>query len=147
MRCADVRERLLEADAAKLRGETTTDLTAHLATCATCREAAGRILAAEDALRAHLAAVTPARPAADVLPLARARVRHHRRLTRLAAAVPALAAAGVAIALFTGRGGEPPAPTLATVAPAPVPLVDATPGQRVAVFKTDDPNIVIVWTF
>ncbi len=147
MRCADVRERLLEADPAELRGEITTDFTAHLAECTTCRKAAERILTAEDALRAHLAAATPARPASYLVPLVRARVRSRRRLTRFAAAVLALAAAGIAIALFVGRDGEAPTHTIATVPPDPVPLVDATPGQRVAVFETDNPNIVIVWTF
>jgi predicted anti-sigma-YlaC factor YlaD len=155
--CAQARDALLEADLAELRGgSSATPLAEHLATCADCRRMAERIVAATDALgrermrqprRAVGVAAAAARGEAD-------RIRRTRR--RWLAAVPALAAAGIA-AIFLARGTPslspaPSAPSAASAAsaaaaaPADIPLV-ASMAHTVAVFKTANPNIVVVWQF
>jgi hypothetical protein len=64
MRCADARERMLEADRNDLAGATDSDLSRHLRGCAGCRAAADRILEVERELGRALAAAAP-RGAAD----------------------------------------------------------------------------------
>jgi anti-sigma factor RsiW len=153
MTCTDARNALLEADLAELRAGTATSLSAHLAACGDCRRLAERIVATTGALgrermrgprRAGEEAATAAEEEAD-------RIRRTRR--RWLAAVPALAAAGIAVMLLA-RGTPRPtsAPSAAAAAPAApaapadLPLVTSA-AHTVAVFKTGDPKIVVIWQF
>lgn len=72
-----------------------------------------------------------------------------RRAALVAAAVAVLVALGLG---WLARGAaEPDAELLAGAIPAPEPprsfAVDAAPGQRVAVFRTADPRIHVVWLY
>ncbi len=153
MNCTAARERLLEADAADLRGETDSELSRHLRDCGRCRTAAQAILEQERALARALAAVHPkstadraieaARAGPDVIPLG-PRWKH-----RWAALVPAAAAAALAGILLSGNGTPPvaPPPSAESAAVAAVPVVDAASSDRVVVFNTENPDIVVVWLY
>jgi predicted anti-sigma-YlaC factor YlaD len=148
--CTDARNALLEADLAELRAGTATLLAEHLAACGDCRGLAERIVATTEALgreqmrsprRAGEAAAATAEAEAD-------RIRRTRR--RWLAAIPALAAAGIAVMLLArGTPDLPSAPSAvaaAPAAPADLPLVTSA-AHTVAVFKTGDPKIVVIWQF
>ncbi len=148
MNCEHARDALLEADRAELRGEGDAPLAAHVRTCKRCRRLAGRILDAETALAETLAAERPKRPAHEAAAAAVAAAspgRTWRRRFRVAA----LAAAGIAAMLLVNGGGpsptQTPRPTMASG--RPIALLEASPGRHVVVFQTDNPNIVIIWTF
>ena len=148
MNCEHAADALLEADLAELRGAGDAPLAAHLRTCERCRTLAGRILDAETALAETLAAERPKRPAHEAAAAAMAAAspsRTWRRRFRVAA----LAAAGIAAVLLVNGGGPSPTQTLrpAMASGRPITLLEASPGQHVVVFQTDNPNIVVIWTF
>lgn len=146
MNCRTARERLLEADLSELRGEG--DLALHLQSCERCRSRAQVILDQYAALRSALDGQAPR--------LDPAAVRRHAHLVRRplrprwAIVVPLALAASLAILVVTRRhqpGSEP------RTAVPPLPStgegldVQGPPGQTVAVFQTDNPNIVVIWSF
>ncbi|MDH3457315.1 MAG: hypothetical protein OER90_10785 [Gemmatimonadota bacterium] len=149
MKCAEAVQHLMEADPGELRGEQDSPLSAHVRSCAQCRAVADRILEQEQTLREMMASVRPRVPADEALQRAwwHARLRSRRRL--LLGLAPALAAAGLAGILIVGNGGLTPAEPGQAIAidwERP-PLVETAPGQQIAVFETDNPNIVVVWSF
>ncbi len=147
MNCEHASDALLEADLAELRGAGDAPLAAHVRTCERCRTLAGQILDAETARAETLAAERPKRPA------------HEAAAAAIAAATPsrtwrwrfgaALAAAGIAAVLLVNGGGPSPTQTRrpAMASGRPITLLEASPGQHVVVFQTDNPNIVVIWTF
>ena len=144
MTCAEARERMLEAERTDLRGATESELSLHLRGCARCRRAANRILEAERELWGALAAATPVRGAEEAVGTVRRRAQRRRWVWRVA---PLAAAAGLAVALLARREqvqqSLPPKapPTRAGLA------VEGPPGRSVAVFQTDNPDIVVIWFF
>ena len=144
MTCAEARERMLEAERTDLSGATESDLSLHLRGCVRCRRAANRILEAERELWGALAAATPERGADEAVALVRRRAQHRRWMWR---AAPLAAAAVLAVALIARREqvqqSLPPKapPTRAGLA------VEGPPGRSVAVFQTDNPDIVVIWFF
>ncbi len=140
MNCATALDLLLEAEPAELAGEADTGLAQHLRTCARCRRRAQLILDEYAALRGALDHAEPRlHPAA-------APTRHRR----WAVIVPLALAASVAVLLLGRRSGllAPPATPVAQVASAAEALeVEGSPGRTVAVFRTDNPNIVVIWSF
>ena len=150
MNCENARDLLLEADLTELRGEGGGALVQHLHHCSTCQSQARRILDQTAALAAGLERVTPPTPAHGLTRLRRpvpgARTR------RWAIAVPLALAAGLAVLLLGRRQADhPPASGVAIpdhMAPAPASLdVRMPPGQTFTVFQTDNPGIVVVWSF
>lgn len=149
MTCGEARERLLEADLSELRGEGDSELSRHVRTCARCRRVAQLILEQERALGRALAGQRPRVAVDDALRAAEGAARRRRRRV-LVGAVPALAAASVVAMLLVRNGGPPlpPQPTRpASEAALLPPSVQAPAGQDVAIFQTDNPNIVVVWLF
>ena len=143
--CAEARDALLVADLAELEERGEGSLAAHLASCPTCRALADRVLVATDALRGERA-VRPRRSATAAAELARAEAGRVRRARRARwALAPVLAAAGLAAILLARGGPESGRPIAARPTPPP-PLVES-PAAKVAVFTTDNPNIVVVWQF
>ena len=144
MTCAEARERMLEAERTDLSGATDSELSLHLRGCARCRRAANRILEAERELWGALAAATPVRGAEEAVGTVRRRAQRRRWVWRVA---PLAAAAGLAVALLARREqvqqSLPPKapPTRAGLA------VEGPPGRSVAVFQTDNPDIVVIWFF
>jgi len=142
--CAEARERMLEAERTDLSGATESELSLHLRGCARCRRAANRILEAERELWGALAAATPVRGAEEAVGTVRRRAQRRRWVWRVA---PLAAAAGLAVALLARREqvqqSLPPKapPTRAGLA------VEGPPGRSVAVFQTDNPDIVVIWFF
>lgn len=144
MKCTDARQALLIADPSELVGGHATEVSRHLRDCSGCAAAAAAIVEHTDALRRALVASAASRhPGVTV----RHTAKRGRR--RWIVAVPALAAAGLAAVLFMAdtayRGTEIVPATRA--AQTPGPLVDQPMGTNVAVFGTDNPNIVVVWFF
>ena len=153
----------MEADPAELRAEGTGELAAHLRSCPRCRAVAAAFLREAEALEAVLAASSerlaensmyatkPIGPGAS-----RRRVRGPRRI-RWRWAAPLAAAAALAAALLLRSGGPARgpgvrssvggavAPTAANVGAIEAPLVRAPSARHVMIFKTDDPNITIIW--
>ncbi len=135
MTCDVMRERILEADLAELSGETETPLTRHLPGCAACRILAEKIIDAEAALGTALDSMT-----SGVV----SKSRPPRR--RLWGLVPLAVAASLVAILMRGGLRPSPVPDRITVqVDHAVPLIETTGNQNVAVFSTDDPNVVVVW--
>ena len=155
MNCTEARDRLLEADLAELDGEVETDLSRHLQGCAGCRTVAERLAAQERTLAAALDAVQPRVGVEEALARAEAESASRGRvltfpLRKAWGLVPLAAAAAVAGVLVTHNGGQLPGEPIdvaALVQEAPVPTVEASTGQNVAVFNTENPDIVVVWIF
>jgi predicted anti-sigma-YlaC factor YlaD len=145
MTCTEAHRALLEAEPSALLGKDASPLAEHLAQCPDCRALAGRVLAVNDRLRAERgrAPRTPVHVALRDGAAAARRVRRARRVWL--ASLPALAAAGILVMLVVR--GILPTPTEAPVAQAAAPPgVDAS-ARHVAVFTTDNPNIIVVWQF
>jgi hypothetical protein len=155
MNCADARDLLLEADLSELRGETETDLSRHIRSCARCRVAAEEIATEEGMLARALSDAGPRIGVEEALQRAAAEAHSRGKVLpfprrRVWGLVPIAAAAAAAAVLFTRNGGQLPGEPIDLAAArdaAPVPTVEASPGQSVAVFDTENPNIVVVWIF
>jgi hypothetical protein len=145
MTCAEARDQMLEADRPDLTAATTSGLSLHLRGCAGCRAAAERILDAERELGRALAAATPGRTPHAAAWAAARRASRRRWVSRAAP----LAAAAVLAMVLLGRRADvrraPPAPT--RFASGSDIAVEAPPGRSVAVFRTDNPDIVVIWFF
>jgi predicted anti-sigma-YlaC factor YlaD len=145
MDCRAARELMSTADRAALEAASEAALAAHLAHCASCRASARAILDAERELVRALAAATPRRSLEEVGRTAASRPAQRRWLWR---AVP-VAAAAVVAALLLGRPAPvrwlPQGPT--RFAHRAGIAVQAPPGRSVAVLRTDNPDIVVIWFF
>ena len=149
MDCAAARALLLEADPAELRGEGGSPLAAHLRACADCRAAADAILAGEAELDAALRTIAQPSKEARVIPLRPTR-GWGRRMVPAAASFAALAAAVAGIMLARPHAAAPGGVTSEQIAqlmfPAP-PVARAGAGKSVAVLKTSDPGVTVVWVY
>lgn len=151
MSCERMRDRLLEAELPELRGEGDTHLARHVRTCARCRAAARQLLDEEGRLAALLDRLEPltALPDATRAPPPEPRPGRRRRLW--VGLVPALAAAGIAALLVLTNLRPPVEETLhdtdAGMAALPVPAAEGPPGRTVAVFRTANPDIVVIWFY
>lgn len=146
MNCAAARERLLEADLAELQGLGESELVRHLQSCEPCRKQARVILDQHAALRRALEEQAPRFQLADS-PRQR-RVASPAR--RWAVAVPLALAAGTAILVVTRSrqpAVEPGTSVPAAASAAPGLDVQGPPDRTVAVFQTDNPDIVVIWSF
>jgi hypothetical protein len=145
MNCVAAREMMLVADLAELEGTTESDLGRHVRGCADCAAAAQRILAAEQELGRAMRNVAPRRAADEAIRRARDGAPRTRWVWR---AAPLAAAAALAAVLLWHR------PLVDHVLPSTMPpaldarlAVEAPPGRSVAVFRTDNPDIVVIWFF
>ena len=148
MNCEIARDLLLEADLAELRDEADGALARHLRACPACRERANRILGHYAALGVALDRATPRAAPGNA-------IRGHRSTRpsparRWAVAVPLALAASLAAFLLSRQRGDqgltvglasPPAMATASLD------VQVPPGRAVTVFQTDNPNIVVIWSF
>jgi hypothetical protein len=149
MTCESARSALLEADREALEGRGADPLSAHLRSCARCELVAAALLERERSLADALASRAP--PPSPERAQAIVRLASASRDARVRAArvlVPTAAAAALALALLlpearparSGGGtrpGEAEAPTS--------PRIDPPPGRSVAVMRTNDPSITVVW--
>lgn len=146
MNCTDAYRELLTADPAELAGRAPTALSRHIQSCARCGGAAAAILSRTDLLRRTMDSSAPSR--APTAAVARAEWRQRRRRRWLVAG-PVLAAAGLAGLLLTSdsldRGTD--IGSVAREVRVMRPLVEQPTDLDVAVFTTDNPNIVVVWFF
>ena len=142
------RDLVLEADLTDLRGEGHGDLARHIRGCPACRALAQRILDQTAALQATLERAA-SRRAADPS-TSRRRRASRAAVRRWAIGIPLTLAASLAV-LWLGRrqAGQTPASGVPSqLALATTPLdVQVPPGQTVTVFQTDNPNIVVIWSF
>ena|SRR5690606_37124369 len=175
MTCAEARLAMLDAAPAALDPAFDSALASHLGECDTCRADAAAILARTAALRSALSATVAAhtgdaaatRAAQRALdgdrvageagvrrgPRGSSGQARARRITRVA--MPLLAAAAVAALLLVGgediRSRLDGRVTATFHVPEPevpaAPVVNAGAGRGVAVMRTADPRITVVWTF
>ena len=159
MNCETARDHLLEADLTELVGEGDGELARHLRACPECRERARRILDQTATLAAALEHVVPPAPSrALVASRASALERpamegdggRWRAMRRWAVAVPLALAASLALMLLSRPHGLP-SPTPQSSGPIPAAStpfdVQVPRGRAVTVFQTDNPNIVVIWSF
>lgn len=151
MTCETCHELLLEAEPADLRGEGDTELAQHMRACPPCGARARQILEDLDALSDVLARQEPTVAVSGAV--ARAAVearRRQKRRTLWRAAVPALAAAGLAgllVAQRTTRELGVQSLPVERDTPARVPDVEAPVGRDYMVLGSDNSDIVIIWFF
>lgn len=137
--CADVRERMLEAEPGELRGSGNTPVAAHVRECTACRTLATRMLNAQDELASALSRLAPAGTP----------VPHPFRPARVIRVLAPLAAAA-ALVLVLSQPRDRRLPSLEPL-PDPValnanaPVVNVASGDDVAIMTTTNPNITIVW--
>lgn len=155
--CAEIRELLLEATPAELRGEGEGALPAHLRSCDACRRSARLLLEADEALDAVLGGApgtldveTVLRRAseapAELAWRARAASAARRALSSRRAWIPLAAAAALAAVLLVARSPAP-APLPAVAGSEALPLVEASSSDGVAILETGNPDITVLWFF
>ena len=160
--CASVRDLMLEAEPASLAGHGDDPVATHLRTCASCAALARTVLAETASLDRFLsatgqvdatalveAALGPVEPRSTGSSPESAGEPVLRR--RIAPAFPrrwaALAAAAAVAGLLFVRGDRP-LPVKPIPGPqGPPPLVEAAPGQNVAVLATGNPDITVLWFY
>jgi hypothetical protein len=142
--CATATDLLLVAAPAELRGAGDSELAAHVRTCASCRAQAELLLAEEARLARALDTLTA---------LHTATVSDRRPLRRWAPRLllPLAAAAAAMVVLMTreaqrNRGPLPPLLVPPTRV-AEVPVVNASSRRNVAIMRTSDPRITVVWYY
>jgi predicted anti-sigma-YlaC factor YlaD len=155
MNCTDARDLLLEADLMELSGEVDTDLSRHIRACAGCRAAAELIAAEQQTLARALSGAAPRTGVEEAVRRAGSEAHTRDRVLpfrprRWWAFAPLAAAAALVAILFTQNGGQLPGEPIDLAAgrdAVPVPTVEASSSQNVAVFDTENPDIVVVWIF
>lgn len=176
MRCDEALERMLEAEPAELRGETDTELAAHIAGCDRCAAVAAAMLEEADVVDAALDGYAVGRSMGEAAG-ADAPTRHHTAADAAAEAALAaareepaeaipraqrtapwirrawipLAAAAALAAVLVLRHAPAPLPTGTPTPDAPTvqPRVSITPpaDKGAAIMATENPNITIVWLY
>jgi hypothetical protein len=152
MTCAEAHEAILEADPGELSGNGEGALAIHLSGCSKCRQLARLVLDGEADLGRTLVEAVPS-PNLDEI-LERGARRGAQRGTRRSprrrfvwATVVPLASAATLVGIFFTREPQLPGPPY-TPPPASVGLdVQAPEGQNVAVLKTNNPDITVLWLF
>jgi anti-sigma factor RsiW len=155
--CERYRDALLEAEPDDLRGIGQTEVARHIRACPACARAGEIILETTASLNVFLGnevpvpdldAVLRRLKASEVIPPRQAERPGLVAPRRLSPRWAALAAAAAISALLLLPGRPPPLPPLATVATmTPLPAVESAPGQTVAVFETENPDITVLWFF
>jgi len=150
MNCDDAYLMLLEAEPEELRGEADSFLSRHVRSCPRCRTVAEHLSREQERLRAALGAVRSRVSIEEAGKRAAREARLRRRREIWYGIAPVAAAAGLAGIMLMSTGSPAPGPlgepTVTVQQPLP-PIVEAAPGQQIAVFETDNPNIVVVWSF
>jgi hypothetical protein len=142
--CATATDLLLTAEPAELRGAAESELAAHVRACAICRAHAQLLLGEQTELAYALDTLT-AQHAGSVS----ARRPLRRWLPRVLLPVAAAAAAALVFVSTYIEGDDKPLPPL-LVPPtrvAEVPVVNASTDRNVAVLRTSDPDITVVWYY
>ena len=149
--CEEYLEFLLSAEPQQLRGEH--EWHGHLQTCALCRTRTRAILAENEALDAALGSLTgrqtPDAGWSAAPAVARRSSGRRRRLVRWAPGLAALAAAATLLLVLWQVVPRAPLPPLAgpVVRVPATPTVNASGARGVAVMRTNNPDITVVWTF
>lgn len=162
--CAGVRDLMLEADPAELRGTGSSQVAAHVCECIPCRRLADGMLTAQLELATSLDALTAQRANAvgSKADLSLSQIRGASpapatgRVTRVpgsmsyrrAAGVLLAAAAALVLILYPRSGAElaRPEPRTERIAmAADRPVVSVTSGDEVVIMNTTNPNITVVW--
>jgi hypothetical protein len=158
--CAGVRELMLEAEPAELRGAGDSPVALHVRACGDCRALATRMLDAQHDLAVALSALTQPRPDREPMSLGSAppgrsfgsqhpRIARPSRPFRRAAIALAPLAAAALLVLHQQRNGDdlPPLQPLpdAVAMATDRPLVNVASGDDVAIMSTTNPNITVVW--
>lgn len=150
--CRTASELLLTADPAELRGAGATDLARHVRTCAGCR-ARARLIVGEQARLDQLLSQVTARAtlwSGAATPVARATTAPSRRQTLRHVVLPLAAAAALFLVVRqTAERAQGPLPpiSLPPARVAEVPVVNAPAERNVAVMRTSNPNITVIWYY
>ena len=164
MTCAEAVHVLLEADPAELAGRGDDPLARHLRECPSCMALAGEILAIEGELARELESAVPPLELDRILDMAAAagdtaempegapevlpfQTPSSGRVRRAALRLLPLAAAAVLATLFVAREPQLPGPSFSPPVQAPGLDVEVPEGRNVAVLKTSDPDITVLWLF
>ena len=173
MNCAECRERVLEAEPLEIavalsgsqegvgpsvisaEGPSGASFREHVTGCPGCRTAAEWVMAAQEELVGDLSVLSPRRPLHVSVPEAALEAaRLSRRARRGSWGIAAAAVAAGILAVRTmdlDVGGEPSTVQIVATAPAVAtvltPEVDASLDESVAVFETEDSDIVVFWFY
>jgi len=173
MNCAECREHVLEAEPLEIaaalsgsqegvgpsvisvEGPSGASFREHVAGCPGCMTAAEWVMAAQEELVGDLSVLSPRRSLYVSVPEAVLEAARRSRRTRRGSW--GIAAAAVAAGILAVRsmdlevGGEPSAVEIVATAPVVAtvltPAVDASLDENVAVFETEDSDIVVFWFY
>jgi hypothetical protein len=146
MKCAEARDAMLTADMDELRGDADTALARHIAACAECARIA--LLITEDAASMNHALMTLSTPVPTRTAAVTSHTRKRLRPPFALAAAAALACIAVSAALMqrelARRAGDAYPLYLPPVVAHAGP-VNKTGDGAVAVIRTSNPKITVVW--
>ncbi len=144
MTCTEAYEAILEADPGELSGNGDGPLTSHLSGCRRCQQLARAVLDEEADLGRTLVETVPSPNLDEIL---EGRMHRSPRRRNAWGKVAPVAAAASLVGIFFTREPQLPGP-LYTPPPASVGMdVQAPEGQNVAVLKTNNPDITVLWLF
>ncbi len=151
MNCELALERMLDADPEELEGRGDSELVAHIQGCGRCQAVAAELLAGHEMLAAQIHSVDVGRGVERVLPaVRRASIQRVRRRRLIRFALPAAAAAVLALLAVRGRAPsmplENPSAQLAGQPPAQ-PIVRLAPNTNALVIETNNPKITVLWFY
>ncbi len=152
MTCEMKLDLLLEAEPDELAGIGDTEVAQHVAHCRRCRAVADEILGGQALLADGLRVLSPAGDVNSVVERIRLRERRRHQRSRVRKFVLPLAAAAVLSVLVFGDRmsrrmvyDDTTARGAATLEAARA--IQVSPARNVAVMKTDNPKITVIWFY
>jgi hypothetical protein len=137
--CEEIRDDLLVADLAELRGEGDSDVARHVSSCAQCQQLAARILEQHSIMATSLGQLRPSSQ-----PVAAA--RKHSRVRAAWWSAPLAAAAVLALLLSPRAGDElPNIDPLTQLMFRATPVITPAAGQQAMVLEKNE--MTIVWLY
>jgi hypothetical protein len=139
---------LLEAEPDELAGIGSSEVAQHVAHCSRCRAVANEILEGQGLLAGGIRALGPAGDVGLVVGRIRLRDRRRRQLRKVVLPLAAAAVLSVLVVgdrMSNGNVFDDPAGDVTNLEMAR--SIQVSPNRNVAVMKTDNPKITVIWFY